>query len=54
MNDKIYVECFEMIETEKRGRSIVLAGLDEAPPDLSPNLCLKDLDAKIENVTDAL
>ncbi|KIH65396.1 hypothetical protein ANCDUO_04283 [Ancylostoma duodenale] len=43
-----------MIETEKRGRSIVLAGVDEAPSDLTPYMRLKDLKSKVENVMSAL
>lgn len=54
LSDKIQAECFDMIEAEKRGRSIVLAGLDEAPSDLSPNLRLRDLENKVENVMSAL
>ncbi|KIH56572.1 hypothetical protein ANCDUO_13247, partial [Ancylostoma duodenale] len=50
---RIHVECMDMIEKEKRGQSIVLAGLGEAP-DLSPSLRLKDLENKVENIMSVL
>ncbi|KIH45576.1 hypothetical protein ANCDUO_24383, partial [Ancylostoma duodenale] len=34
--------------------AVVLAGLEEAPADLSPKLRLKDLESKVENVLDSL
>ncbi|EYB81471.1 hypothetical protein Y032_0383g386 [Ancylostoma ceylanicum] len=54
LSEKVKVECLSMIETEKRGRSIVLAGLEEAPVDVGPSMRMKDLETKVEGVLSAL
>ncbi|EYC13613.1 hypothetical protein Y032_0043g815 [Ancylostoma ceylanicum] len=54
LSEKVKVECLSMIETEKRGRSIVLAGLEEAPVDVGPSMRMKDSETKVEGVLSAL
>lgn len=55
LNNKIQVECFEVVnEAEKRSVSIIIADPGKASADTSPNLRIKDLENKIENVMKAL
>ncbi|RCN42638.1 hypothetical protein ANCCAN_11389 [Ancylostoma caninum] len=54
LSEKAKVECLAMIEYEKRGRSIVLDGMEEAPADVSPSMRMKNLETKVENVLSAL
>ncbi|KIH56755.1 hypothetical protein ANCDUO_13061 [Ancylostoma duodenale] len=44
----------ERIEKEKRSRSIMIAGLEEAPPNLRPSRRQKDLGEKVTEVLDAM
>ncbi|VDL62590.1 unnamed protein product [Nippostrongylus brasiliensis] len=52
--ERIPREFSEALEGEKRGRSVVISGLEEARADLPPSARQKDLEGKVARVLDAL
>ncbi|KIH55214.1 hypothetical protein ANCDUO_14633 [Ancylostoma duodenale] len=52
--DKLPLLTTEKIEEEKRSRSIVIAGLEETPPNSRPSHRQKHLEEKVAEVLDAL
>ncbi|VDO36388.1 unnamed protein product [Haemonchus placei] len=52
--EKIPKEMSELMEADKRSRSIVLSGLEEAPSHSLPSEKQRDLEAKVSDVLDVL
>uniref|UniRef100_A0A7I4XYW4 Uncharacterized protein n=1 Tax=Haemonchus contortus TaxID=6289 RepID=A0A7I4XYW4_HAECO len=52
--DKVPKEMSELLEAEKRSRSIVLSGLEEAPPHSLPSEKQRDLESKVFDILDVL
>ncbi|VDL82961.1 unnamed protein product, partial [Nippostrongylus brasiliensis] len=54
LSDKIPKELLDCIEAERRSRSIVVAGVQEAPSSHSPSQRQKQLEENIADILDVL
>ncbi|XGW02668.1 hypothetical protein V3C99_014589 [Haemonchus contortus] len=54
LSEKIPCESREYVEAEKRARSLVVSGLEEAPAHLKPSERQKQLEGKVADLFDAL
>ncbi|XGW16282.1 hypothetical protein V3C99_001610, partial [Haemonchus contortus] len=54
LSEKISNEISEQVEAEKRARSLVVSGIDEAPHQLKPSERQKDLENKVADLLDVL
>ncbi|EYC42445.1 hypothetical protein Y032_0531g3023 [Ancylostoma ceylanicum] len=52
--EKLHVDVSEYVDSEKKSRSIVVAGLPEANPDLRPSERQLDLEMKIMQLLDVI
>ncbi|KIH65752.1 hypothetical protein ANCDUO_03926 [Ancylostoma duodenale] len=54
LSEKFQKGFSEVLEAEKRSRSLVISGIEEPPEGLRPSERRKDLESKVNDILDAI